>query len=479
MSKGDSCCPIDNGDNIYDLAVIGAGSAGFAAIIHASEMDAKVLFIGEGTIGGTCVNTGCIPSKALIRAAETLHQSHSASRFQGIESKADLKDWSSLMAQKDRLVQELREEKYIYTLGKQKNITYLNNRAILTNRGILVDGEVYQARKILITTGASPSIPDIPGISNVSYLTSTSALALEKLPFSMIVIGGGAIGCEIGQMFARLGVKVTLVCRHHLLPEVEPEISELLTRYLREEGIDVRCGVAYKAIEEKNKSVLLTLQQANGTQETIQAEKVLLATGRRPNTKGLGLEEVGVIIKANQGVQVDEYLRTTNQDIYAAGDVTSSHMYVYMAAYEGKLAVENALNNNTRPYDTSFVPAVTFTDPQVATVGLTEQQALKENLPIKAAILGMDQVARALVAQDTRGLIKLIINTSTQKILGVHILAPEAGDSIQTGALALKHGYTVTDLSQTIFPYLTTVEGLRLAALSFSKDIHTLSCCAS
>ena len=475
----DACCTASSkrASGTYDLAVIGAGSAGFSAAITAAELDAQVAIIGHGTIGGTCVNIGCVPSKTLIRAAETLHQAATASRFAGIRAEAHVDDWAALTAQKDELVGNLRQAKYIDVLPAYNNIAYLEGPARLTADGIVVDGTTLVADKIIIATGASPAVPPISGIGEVPYLTSTTALDLDRLPRSLLVIGGGYIGVELAQMFQRAGVEVTIVCRSRLLPRAEPEISEALSTYLAEEGMTVLGGVSYEEIHRTADGVALSLT-VGGREETIEADRVLIATGRQPNTDGLGLEDRGVELTETGGIEVDDYLRTSNPDIFAVGDVTDRDMYVYMAAYGAKLAARNALNGGAHRYDATAMPAVTFTDPQVATVGLTAEQASQQGIAVKTSVLPLAHVPRALVARDTRGLIKLVADAETDRLLGAHILAPEGGESVQTAALAIKHRMTATELGETIFPYLTTVEGLKLAAQTFEKDVSKLSCCA-
>jgi mercuric reductase len=461
----------------YDLAVIGAGSAGFSAAITAAEQGAHVALIGHGTIGGTCVNVGCVPSKNLIRATETLHQIKAASRFGGIRGEGHLDDWRAVIRQNDELITSLRQAKYIDLLPSYNTIAYLEGRARLTDRGIRVDGNLVDAGKVIVATGASPSLPPIPGMAGVPYLTSTSALEIERLPKSLFVIGGGYIGCELGQMFARAGVKVAIVDIVPILSAVEPDISKALAGYLRDEGIVIRDNVKTKAIRKTERGVALDIS-ADSNDETLEAEQVLVTTGREPNTADLGLEENGVELLANRGIKVDDRMRTTRPGIYAAGDVTGRDQFVYMAAYGARIAAENALNGDSSRYDASAMPAIVFTDPQVASVGLTEAGARQRGLQVKTAVLPLAYVPRALAARDTRGLIKLVAEAESGKLLGAHILAPEGADSIQTAALAIKCGLTVQQLGEAIFPYLTTVEGLKLAAQSFAKDVAKLSCCA-
>jgi mercury(II) reductase len=461
----------------FDLAVIGAGSAGFAAAITASDQGARVALIGHGTIGGTCVNVGCVPSKALIRAVEAIHQANTAPRFAGVTGNARLTDWAALRAQKDQLVASLRQAKYIDLLPAYNGIAYLDGKARLANGGVMVGAKHIDAAKIIITTGSGEYVPPISGIEDVPYLTSTSAFELESLPATMIVIGGGYIGCELAQMFARAGVRVTILFRSRLLPQAEPEISTALAGYFEEEGITVRRIGGYDNIRANDRGVALSVT-IDGSSEILEARRVLLSAGHKANTAGLGLEEAGVRLLANGGIEVDDRMRTTKAGVYAAGDVTGRDQFVYMAAYGAKIAAENALNGDGRRYDAAAMPAVVFTDPQVASVGLTEENARKQGLAVRTSVLPLEYVPRALAARDTRGLIKLVAEKKTDRLLGAHILAPEGADSIQTAALAIKGGMTTRDLAETIFPYLTTVEGLKLAALSFERDVTKLSCCA-
>jgi len=473
----DCCTPSGDIAKTYDLVVVGAGSAGFSAAITAAEQGARVALVGDGTIGGTCVNVGCVPSKALIRAVEPLHQARAACRFDGVRASAAIADWSAAVRQKDRLVDDLRQAKYEDVLQGYDAITYHEGPARLVQGGVEVGGVRLIADKVIIATGSRPGVPAIPGIESVPYLTSTTALELEALPRSMLVIGGGYIGVELAQMFSRAGVHVTIACRSRLLPEGEPEISEALQRYLVDEGVTVVAGAVYGSIDASDEGGSLRLTQAGG-KETITAERVLITTGRVPNSDELGLPEMGIQISPTGGVVIDDRMRTTRAGVYAAGDVTGTDQFVYMAAYGARLAARNALNGDTQVYDNRAMPAVVFTDPQVATVGLTEAAARAAGHDVQTSMITLHHVPRALAARDTRGLIKLVADRGTRRLLGAHILAPEGADSIQTAAVAIKCGMTVEQLGDTIFPYLTTVEGLKLAALTFNKDVSKLSCCA-
>jgi len=472
------CCPpSQDAAETYDLVVIGAGSAGFSAAITAAEQGAKVALVGAGTIGGTCVNVGCVPSKALIRAVEPLHQARAASRFDGVNAKAEISAWSQVIRQKDQLVNDLRQAKYEDVLQGYDAITYYEGAARLVEGGVEIDDVRLTTDRVIIATGSRPAIPAIAGIDSVPYLTSTTALELEALPQSMLVVGGGYIGVELAQMFSRAGVGVTLVCRSRLLPEGEPEIGEALQGYLSDEGVTVVAGAVYEAISHSETGVSLALTQG-GSRRLLTAERVLLTTGRVANSDGLGLAELGVRVCDNGGIVVDDRMRTTRPGVYAVGDVTGRDQFVYMAAYGARLAAQNALNGDSLSYNNLAMPAVVFTDPQVATVGLTEAAARAAGHDVQTSMITLDHVPRALAARDTRGLIKLVADRGTRRLLGAHILAPEGADSIQTAAVVIKCGMTVEQLGDTIFPYLTTVEGLKLAALTFNKDVTKLSCCA-
>lgn len=462
-----------------EILIIGAGSAAFSAAIAAAESGARVAMAGEGTIGGTCINVGCVPSKTLIRAMQAVHDGKNASRFDGVTGVSGISNWKALVQQKQALVDGLREAKYEDLLAEYPNITYIKGRARFTGNGteVEVDSTLYHPKKVILATGSSSTLPPINGIQSVSVLDSTKALEMETLPESLLVIGGGIIGCELSQMFERAGVKVTICCRTRLLPDAEPEVSKALAEYLRQEGVTVCQGVGYQKIDRGGKGIALTCQTPDG-ERVIEAEQVLAATGRKPNTKNLHLEKAGITVNGASGISVNEYMQTSHPDVYAVGDVTGRDMFVYMAAYGGKLAAWNALEGNERSYSNEAMPSVVFTDPQVAMVGLTEAEAKAKGHDVKTSLITLDNVPRHIVSRDTRGLIKLVADAKTGKLLGATILAPEAGDSIQTVLMALKAGLTTEELSDTIFPYLTAVEGVRLAAQAFKKDVTKLSCCA-
>ncbi len=465
-------------DGRPDLAVIGAGSAGVSAAITAAGTGASVALIGHGALGGTCVNVGCVPSKALLRAVEPLHLARSAARFEGIEATAQIRDWSAVMAGKQALVETLRQAKYADVLAAHPRIIYIEGAARFgADASLRVAGRNIRAGRTIIATGARPRVPALAGLADIDWLDSTAALEMTRLPRSLLVIGGGPVGVELGQLFARAGVAVTIVARRHLLPETEPEIGAALAGYFRDEGIGVETGLTYASLARVGNSVELRASRG-GAGLRLRAERLLLATGRLPNTGGLGLEEAGIETDAKGAIRVDRQMRTSHARVWAAGDVTGRDPFVYMAAYGARLAALNALEDRGLVYDNTAMPRVVFCDPQMASVGLTEAEARARGLEVSTSLLALEHVPRALAARDRRGLIKLVAETGSRRLLGAHLLAPEGADSIQAAAMALSAGLTHDRLGEMLFPYLTTVEGLKLAAQAFEKDVSRLSCCA-
>ncbi|MGH7629154.1 MAG: mercury(II) reductase [Gemmatimonadales bacterium] len=464
----------------FDLIVVGGGSAGFAGAIKGSELGARTALVDGGTLGGTCVNVGCVPSKTLLRAAEA-NQRRTHHGFEGIPATDGRPDWALVRGQKDELVTELRQAKYSDVLGSYERVTLIQQRATLTSaHGIrLADGRTLSAGKTLITTGSSPWAPPIPGLSESGYLDNASAMALERLPGSLIVIGASAAGLELAQMFARLGVRVTMLeAQPRVAPAEDPAIGEALGDYLRAEGLEVQAGVQIEQVSRTNDGYSIRFQ-SEGWSRAAQADQLLVATGRRPNTKGLGLETIGVALGQKGELVVNEYLQTANPDVYGAGDVLGDPMLVYVAAYGGTLAAENALRGSIQRFDLSAVPKVTFTDPAIASVGPAESELRARGQEPLVSLLPLEHVPRALAARDTRGFIKLLADPATRRLLAAHVLASEAGEMITEATLAVRFRLTVDDLTSTFHPYLTLSEGIKLAAQAFSKDVRMLSCCAA
>ncbi len=468
---------IDKEPNGLHIVIIGSGSGAFAAAIRAAEENAEVTMIESGTLGGTCVNVGCVPSKIMIRGAHIAHlQSDHA--FTGIEKNKPAINRPALVTQQQARVEELRHAKYESILESNPNINLINGLARFQDAHTLLvkqgngQEKIVHAERVLIATGAHPAIPDIPGLADTPYWTSTEALIAEQLPERLLVIGGSIVAVELAQAFQRLGTRVSIFARSTLLSKDDPDIGLKLKAVFEREGIYVMQHTVPDRVKHDGKHFHLHI----GIDEII-GDALLVATGRKPNTSDLNLDKVGVKTDQHGAIIIDEHMRTSVSHIYAAGDCTNQPQYVYVAAAAGTRAAIN-MTGGEATLDLSSMPAVIFTDPQVATVGMTEQQAQDQRIDAESRTLTIDNVPRALANFDTRGFIKLVAEKETGRLLGAHILAAEGGEIIQTAALALRNHMTIQDLADQLFPYLTMVEGLKLCAQTFTKDVKQLSCCA-
>lgn len=469
-----------NKNGNYDLIIIGGGSAAFAAAIKASELEKKVLMINDGLpIGGTCVNVGCVPSKTLIRTAEQFYSANHPN-FSSIKPGDNKINFKEVISQKTELVDELRQHKYIDVLKDDSNVMILKSQGKLIDKNTVeADGKKYFTEKILIATGSHTFIPDIPGLKEINYFTNETLYDLEELPEHLIVIGGRYIALENVQMFARLGSKVTVLQRsYRILPDEMPDITETLKEYLEDEGIEIKTGTKIKSIENKNGKVIAKVS-IKDNDEIIEGTHIFVATGRKGNTKSFGLEKVGVETHKQSFIKTNEYLQTSTPNIYAAGDVTGEYLFVYSAAYEGSLAVENMFNENKTKKDYSIFPWTIFTDPQVSGVGMDENQAYENKIDYEVSTIQLKDVPRSIAARNTKGFIKLVRNKENDRLIGARILAPEGSELLMEISLAIKYGITIKELKQMFHPYLTLSEGVKLAAISFDKDVKKLSCCAA
>ena len=456
----------------YDLAIVGSGGAAFSAAIAATDLGMRVVMIERGTLGGTCVNVGCIPSKSLLAAAESRRRA-ADSRFPGISTSAGAVDVAALMAGKAEIVDGLRLNKYT-NLAAEYGIELVKGSArFVEGPALEVGARRIEASHYLVATGAQPHIPEINGLTESGYLTSTTAMELASLPSSMIVLGGGFVAMEQAQLFADLGCQVTVLVRSALARSEEPEIAVAALKAMRADGIVVHERIQVQAVHRDAAGIVV---QASG--QMFRAEHLLVATGRRPYTDDLDLMTVGVATGERGEVLVGSNLQTTNPRVWGAGDAIGHPQFVYVAARHGALVVENAFENAGHQVDYQSLPRITFTTPAIASAGLTEAQAREQGLDVDSRVLGLEHVPRAIVSRDTRGLVKLVAERESGRVVGVHLLATGAGDAILAAVYAIDAKLTVAQLATSWNPYLTIGEAIHLTAQSFTRDPAKLSCCA-
>lgn len=471
----------------FDLVILGSGSTAFAAALHAAELGKTAAMTEVRTLGGTCVNRGCLPSKNLIEAARIFHES-THPRYPGLTRASMGLDFAALITQKDEVIHDYRDKKYQSIISETNRIEVFPGQASFVSAGeVLAGKQRLTAPYFLIATGTSPAIPAIPGLSSTPYmtsdlLTSQEEVELKQLPESVICLGGGYISLELGQMFSRFGSAVTLLERGpRVLSQYEPEISDSVTAVLRKEGINVIPNARIRHVQGDANQVTVTIE-VNGHQRDLKAVRLLVATGRRPNTEGLGLERPGVAVDEDGFVKVNDELRTSVDYIYAAGDVIGSHTASQMAtpvgAQDGGIAAGNALNGGERKVDHGVIPRAIFTDPQVAVVGLTEEAATARGFTCECRTVPMSLVPRAGAVRDTRGLIKIVADRNTYHVLGVSMHGMNAAEVIHEAAMGMRFEAAVADFAGMLHVYPTMAEALKIAALAFHKDVSKMSCCA-
>ncbi len=466
----------------YDFIILGQGSAAFAAAIKANDLGIKTAMVGgnatPGTlIGGTCVNVGCMPSKNLITVGSLYYHAMN-NPFEGIKYGKGRLNFKKVVEQKDKLVEKFRKEKYADVVESLENVAYHSGKGkFVSSNEVEVEGKTLQGEKFLVAVGARSNIIPVQGIEKIEYLTNEEALSLKELPESLCIIGGRTLGLEFAQMYAHFGTKVTVLQRSdRILPDEEPEISEALKKYLEEEGISIYTGTKINSVDKKggNKTVNFTVD--NETKE-VEFEQILFATGRKPNTENLGLEKVDVKTDEKGFIIVNDEMQTSAPSIWAAGDVIGEPMLETIAAKEGAVAVDNAFTESKRKINFNEVPSAVFTYPEVASVGLTDKEAIRNGIKCNCGVLPLELVPKAHVIGDTRGLVKIVADNDTKQIVGVHIVAPHAADLIHEGTLAVKFKMKIDDIIDTVHVFPTLSEAIKLAAQSFYKDVSKLSCC--
>ena len=461
----------------FDLVILGGGAAAFAAAIRADELGFTSAMVNAGLpMGGTCVNVGCVPSKFLLEAGNEYFYTQSPQFACNLPGTLRC-DFSEAIANKDRMVQKLRRTNYLEVL-EERRVEYIDTIGrLLPGRKVRAGKRLLEGRHVVIATGSSPAIPPIEGLETAGYLTNRTLMRRKERPSELLVLGGGPQGLEFGQMYQHFGSTVTVLeSKERILFNDEPEVSEEIARCLRSEGVSIHAGARVRSVWRKGARVVCELVNGKGS-IPCEAEEILVATGVRPNTGGIGLEEAGVQLTDRGYVRVDDRYRTTAPGVWAAGDVSSPMALETVAAKEGALVALNALKGEKRSIHYDWVPRAVFTNPQVASVGLTDAQAQARGLPCDCRVIDMKRVPKALTVGDTRGVLKLVAHAKTHQILGVHIVSPIAADMVHAGAYALRAGFTVEDLIDTVHTFPTFSEALKMAAESFHHDMSRMSCC--
>lgn len=463
----------------YDLIIIGGGAGAFAAAIKANELGAKTALINAGLpLGGTCVNVGCVPSKTLLWAGEVMHTA-THHNLPGLTIEVKDFDFAKVVQNELTLVEKLRAEKYEKVLANLEHVTHVEGMATFTStHDIVVNNKTLRAKSFIIATGSKTTVPPIASIHDVGFLTHIEALKLQKQPKELIVIGARALGLEFAQMYARFGTKVTVLQRSaSIFPPGETELTHRLSELLTKEGITIKTNVhlekAFRYYDKKGVAYSI-----HSLDEEVIADEILLASGKTPNTLHLGLRTAGVAVNDQKAVIVNDYFQTAANHIYAVGDVVNLPLRLETTAgKEGTLAAENALKGTQNRIDYTSVPWTIFTDPQLTGVGLTEEEQMKKFGTCMCKTVSFADVPKALIINRTEGLIKMAIHPETKQIMGVHMLAPNAGDLIAQAMVLIKNKNTIDDVINSLPMFPTLSEAIKIAALSFTNDITKLSCC--
>ena len=454
----------------YDLVVIGGGTAGLVAAAGGAFLGAKVALVEKNKLGGDCLHYGCVPTKALIKSAKVANLMRRAPEF-GIGEVDVEVDFPAVMRRMRSVIEkagEADDPDRFRNLGIE---VFLGDEARFeAPQEVSVNGSRLRSRSVILASGSYAKPPPIDGLEDVGYVDHVSALELEKLPRSMIVIGSGPIGTEFSQMFARFGCRVAVISSSpHPLPKEEPEVSAALRSFLEEDGVEVHGNVRARSVRiENGEKVVTAKNKRSGEEFEVRGEEILVAAGRAPSAEGLNLDAVGITLGDN-GVQVDEYLETTAKNVYASGDITGKLLFTHAAEHQSRTALSNALFPVKRKVDYDAFPWTTFTDPEVARVGLTEQQAREQHDDVKVFRYPLEDLDRAICDSENKGFIKMVTDKKGG-ILGCHIIGPEAGNYIAETVLAMRKGISIDDLSQTVHVYPTLSESVKKAGDKYFRE---------
>ncbi|QBD76198.1 NAD(P)/FAD-dependent oxidoreductase [Ktedonosporobacter rubrisoli] len=443
----------------YDLTILGGGSGGLTAARVAASLGARVLLIDKERLGGDCLYTGCVPSKSLIHVAQIVHQANNAARL-GLTTHGIDVDMAHINTYIQGVIKRVYEAEHIYT----DDVTVkFGSVSFQSPTALLLDSERITSRSTIIVTGSHPVIPQIAGLADLGYLTNEDVFQLTRLPASLLIVGGGPIGVELGQALARLGVRITIIQGpERILPREDPAVSAAITDVLESEGVTVVTKARAQNVERSGAKKRLIVKRGDQF-IAFEADELLLAVGRQPNVDGLGLDKLGIACTA-QGIQVNSYLQTTRKNIFALGDVIGGYLFTHVAAYQAGVAVRNALLPvSKKKVDYRVLPWCTFTDPEAARVGLTYEEAQQQHRQVRAVTLPWADIDRAQTEGATTGFIQLVLAGKKEEIVGAHMVGTHAGELLGEIALAMQHHLTISDMLATIHPYPTLTTGLQQA----------------
>ncbi|MDP1561386.1 MAG: mercuric reductase [Pirellulaceae bacterium] len=455
-------------DGRYNLVVIGAGTAGLVTAAGAAGLGAKVALVERGLMGGDCLNVGCVPSKALISSARQAASVRDAQKY-GIQSELPNVDFAEVMQRMRRLRSSISPHDSAKRFRELGIDVYFGQGTFTSSNTVTVCDRTLEFKKAVIATGARAAELPIPGLQDAGYLTNETLFSLTELPKRLIVIGGGPIGCEMAQSFARFGAKVTLVEQaSHILAREEEDAAILVQNSLRKDGVEIALGATVVRIERHGNERVVVISQ-NGQESSLPGDQILVGIGRTPNLDGLGLDVVGVVSHPQHGVEVNDRLQTSNRNIYAAGDVCSKYKFTHSADFLARIVIQNALFFGRAKASRLIIPWCTYTSPEVAHVGIYPHEAVQQGLTLSTFTQPLSGVDRALLDGEDEGFVRVYCKKGSDRILGATIVAAHAGDMIGEIVMAMKHRIGLGKISAVIHPYPTQAEAIRKLGDQFNR----------
>ncbi len=454
--------------NAFDVVVIGAGGAGSTAAFELNALGANVALIERWKIGGTCLNVGCDPTKTLVRSAQIAHLARTSARF-GIRIEGVSIDWPVVSERVERVIDTIRGGDGEQNIRNEGIHLIMGDAKFRSDHELEVNGEINHGDKIIVATGASNVIPPVEGLAAAGFITNVEAVALPKLPKSLVIIGAGVVGVEFAQIFSRFGVDVTMIAsRQSLLPREDEDLTAALAAVFAHEGIEILNSARVSKVEKRDGLKVVTCNR-NGETVAVQGEEILLAVGRTPSVKGLNLETAGIDYD-EKGIKVDSELQTSAPNTWAIGDVTGIEPFTHVADYQARIASANVLGTTPKVIaDYQVIPHAIFTDPELGRVGLTEREAITAGYDVKCAAVPFRDLARAITSGETEGMVKLVSDKQTGHILGGHVLGAHGGELLPEIALAMRQGLTVQAIAETVHAYPTMSEAVFWAAFELAK----------